>query len=222
MAGEHQLIQPGSVPGKPDDSCRRCGTCCKKGGPCLHVDDLALIQDGRIPISALFTIRTGEPVWDNIRNYISEAKEDIIKIRSIAGERTCIFFNRTQYACDAYAFRPLECRLLKCWDVRYIVDVYDQRRLSRMDFLSGNIRLLDLVAAHQEVCDYGKIGRAIKNNDMHTVEYLIRYDRAFRDLMVEKGLLDAAELDFFLGMPLSRTIRRYDIPVAEPDNEPSG
>jgi len=216
MTGRYNLIQSGSVPGVPG-SCLRCGTCCKKGGPCLHIDDLKSVQEDRIPIAALFTIRAGEPSWDNIRNRISDAEQDIIKIRSKAGERTCLFFNRIRNACDIYAFRPLECRVLKCWDIRGIIDIYDRRRLSRKDFLSDNKPVWELVVAHQAVCDYGKIDRAVKNNDMDMLAYLIRYDRAYRDLVVERGFLDARELDFFFGSPLSVTIRRYDIPVAEPD-----
>ena len=160
MPARHPFIQSGSVPGE-GDSCRRCGTCCKKGGPCLHIDDLPLIKEGRLPVSALFTIRAGEPAWDNIRNHIGGAEQDIIKIRNRAGERGCIFFNRSRNSCDIYAFRPLECRALKCWDIKNIIEVYDQQRLSRRDFLSGNTQLWEVVVAHQEVCDYGKVGRAV-------------------------------------------------------------
>lgn len=53
--------------GRVRTHCRRCGTCCEKGGPALHTDDRMLIENGHIPARYLFTIREGEPVVDNVK-----------------------------------------------------------------------------------------------------------------------------------------------------------
>ena len=60
--------------------CSRCGTCCKKGGPAFHLKDKSLLAKGRIKMNAIYTIRQGEPVYDNVINEVIAAKTDIIKI----------------------------------------------------------------------------------------------------------------------------------------------
>jgi hypothetical protein len=37
-----------------DTACRRCGTCCRKGGPALHREDRHLVVDGLIPADVYF------------------------------------------------------------------------------------------------------------------------------------------------------------------------
>ncbi len=175
------------------------------------MEDLELVESGKLPIHHLFTIRKGEPARDNIRNRICYAGEDIIKIRSRKGVTACLFYNSADHACEAYSFRPLECRVLKCWDNTEIINIYENQRLSRKDILDGSPKLWELVTVHQETCDYENIGQAVKEKDMDTVAYLLSYDRAYRDLVVEKGLLEAAVLDFFFGLPLSVTIKRFGV-----------
>ena len=40
------------------NSCRRCGTCCEKGGPGLHVADMGLLE--HIPMKDVVCLRRGE------------------------------------------------------------------------------------------------------------------------------------------------------------------
>lgn len=211
MDNRYDLRQPDSGTGR-QVNCRRCGTCCRKGGPCLHSADMHLVEKGRISIKDLFTIRQGEPARDNVRNRVRPAAEDIIKIKSREGGSACRFFNPIDQGCRVYDFRPLECRVLKCWDNTEIINVYDKQRLSRKDLLSGRKKLWEFVSVHQDVCDYLIISRAVKNRNMTSLGYLVRYDRSYRGLAVENGVLEAETLDFFLGLPLDVTLRRYGPP----------
>ena len=54
---------------KTAGECRRCGTCCEKGGPALHGEDRPLVDRGQVPARCLFTIRAGEPVRDDMRMF---------------------------------------------------------------------------------------------------------------------------------------------------------
>ena len=55
-------------------SCKRCGQCCRLGGPVLHRDDLSLLDrfdapaKGTVPfgMADLVTLRTGELVRDDV------------------------------------------------------------------------------------------------------------------------------------------------------------
>ena len=48
--------------------CRQCGTCCRKGGPALHVEDSYLLEEGIIQLQDLVTFRAGELVRDTSNN----------------------------------------------------------------------------------------------------------------------------------------------------------
>ena len=72
---KNHIIPDSSLSMKSDNSiseCKRCGTCCKKGGPCFHVEDKMLIEKGVILIKYLYTIRKGEPAYDKIRHFVKE------------------------------------------------------------------------------------------------------------------------------------------------------
>jgi Fe-S-cluster containining protein len=137
--------------------CQRCGTCCKKGGPGLHKEDLVLVESGRIPGRALFTIRTGELVRDNVKGILSPLEEEMIKIKGTSGRWTCIFYDESSKGCGIYEDRPLECRALNCRDTSEIEKVYSRSRLTRKDLLSKVAGLWDLIEEHEERCSYAKI-----------------------------------------------------------------
>ena len=59
---------------EPISECVRCGTCCGKGGPAFHHEDKMLIEQGIILSKHLYTIRAGEPVYDNVTNYKLECR----------------------------------------------------------------------------------------------------------------------------------------------------
>jgi hypothetical protein len=143
---------------------------------------------------------------------------DIIKIKGKKDSWTCIFFDEVKKGCTIYDDRPLECRVLKCWDTRELEQIYANTRLTRNDFVSSIKGLWDLVKDHQVRCDYKKIQPLIKDlagsNSDHTRRKLleiIRYDAEIRKLVVSKGGLDPDMLDFLFGRPLTKTLRNYGI-----------
>jgi len=141
----------------PISSCTRCGTCCKKGGPTLHIEDKKQIEKGYIPIKFLFTIRKHEPAFDNIQELIAPAITDIVKIKSKKGSSECVFYDPSNSECCIYKNRPVECRELKCWDIRKISHLYDKNRISRKTLLSEINDLWNLIQDHQDRCSYKKI-----------------------------------------------------------------
>ena len=190
-------------------TCRRCGVCCRKGGPCLHFADRDLVAREVIAFTDLYTIRRGEPVWDNVSDTIGYARQDIVKIRSRPDATACLFFRETDHACAVYLSRPLECRALQCWNIKAITDLYDKQRLSRRDLLASWPALWELVSAHQQTCDYEKVGQLARSGDIKGLTYLVEYDAAYRELVVERNWIEAAMLDFLFGFPLKATVRRY-------------
>lgn len=192
-------------------ACRRCGTCCNKGGPTLHAEDRTLIDSGLIPAKYLYTLRKGEVVNDAIKGCLLCLESEMIKIRGRDREWTCVFFEKSRQACGIYAHRPLECRILKCWDTRDIEAVYSQNRLARKDILSGIPALWGLIADHDLRCSHVTLRKLIDSKSgssavIKTIQEMVEYDRSIRMLVVEKAGVESNMLDFLFGRPLSEAI----------------
>ncbi len=143
--------------------CSRCGECCRKGGPALHVEDIRLVEKGWIALECLYTIRAGERAFDNVRERLENTTGDIIKIKGRPGSRTCIFLDEKNNDCTIHENRPVECRALKCWDTREIERIYSRNRLARKDLVSNIEGLWGLVEEHQAQCGYDRIMSLMKN-----------------------------------------------------------
>jgi Fe-S-cluster containining protein len=202
--------------------CKQCGTCCRKGGPSIHREDQSLIESGAIQIRHLFTIRKGELVRDNVRGGFLKTDGDIIKIKGQGDSWRCTFFDDGSNRCRIYAQRPIECRALACWNTHAIEDLYNRDRLTRRDTLAPIEGLWELVEDHQQRCAYEALGEAVKifnqpHDDKAEAEArdqilaTIRYDASLRQVAVDKGGIDPAQLDFLFGRPLTQTIKMFRI-----------
>jgi Fe-S-cluster containining protein len=171
-------------------TCRRCGTCCRRGGPALHLDDRELVESGRIPLQDLFTIRRGEPAYDNVNGTIAPAVTDIIMLRGASpGSDVCCFYDSATKGCGIYGHRPAECRALQCWDTRDIQALYNCRRLERRHLLVKAAGLRDLVQEHQQRCDYELVAelaalvKQASSEEPHArLLELVRYDESLRQV----------------------------------------
>jgi Fe-S-cluster containining protein len=209
-------------PADDQQRCRRCGTCCRKGGPGLHLEDRELVDSGKIPLSHLLTFRQGEPVYDNVSGRIAPAVTDIIRIKSLHDGRTeCVYYDPAKKGCHIYHHRPSECDALQCWDTRKIEAVYNCRRLTRRHLLCDVAGLWDLVTHHQERCDYAHIAElADRIRQRHQAEAaekelleLVRFDGHLRDLTLARGNLEPGMLEFLFGRPLSFTIKLFQLKI---------
>lgn len=196
-------------------ACTRCGICCEKGGPALHLEDKPLIEGGTLLLKHLFTIRKGEPAYDNIKEQMVPQQSDIIKIKSRKNAQTCLFYDKKSHACEIYRHRPVECRILKCWDTRGIRNMYRKNRLTRFDILGDMEGLWDLVDDHQHNCSFDDVLAFIhdakhfgKKNLLleKRVRYIIRYDMEIRSLIKQKNKVDPDILDFLFGRPVIDTL----------------
>jgi Fe-S-cluster containining protein len=201
--------------------CKRCGTCCTKGGPSFHHADKALIKDGVIHSKYLYTIRKGEWAYDNVRQRLEPVSSDIIKTKEKNDSWTCIFFDETQSACAIYENRPLECRALKCWDTRELENLYAKKRLTREDLISEIEGLWSLIKDHQQRCNYEiiqKLVNIIKSNPGDVgarlkLDEIIKFDTEIRKLVVSTAGLEPEMLDFLFGRPLPRAIKKMGLKV---------
>ncbi|MFO7964830.1 MAG: YkgJ family cysteine cluster protein [Desulfobacterales bacterium] len=214
---------------RPRQSCTRCGTCCRKGGPAMHLEDKPLIERGDLHLRDLMTIRNGEPAYDNIRGETAPATSDIIKIKSRQNDSACIFYDDANRACGIYRNRPLECRMLKCWDTRDILTIYNRNRLSRFDLIGMSPEWWDLVNDHQNRCSYDDVlifvNTAMKTGEKDAIlekkaAYAIRYDMEIRVLIRQNDRIDSEKLNFLFGRPMTDTLSSMGVRVHYRNGKP--
>ena len=208
-----------------DTQCKRCGTCCRAGGPALHLEDMELVQSGKLPLKDLYTIRKGEMARDNVKGTLAPVAAELIKIKGAGRTWTCCYYDEDSKGCTVYANRPLECRVLNCRDTAAIEAIYDQDRLTRKDLLADVPQLWDLVADHEQKCGYealAELAEKVKTrSDQQAVDSLVDmvgYDQHLRDLIREKGQLDPSLLEFLFGRPLAATLPGFGL-QARPEGE---
>ncbi len=213
-------MKASSSPEDNRDTCRRCGECCRRGGPAFHPVDRPLIEKGLIPAACLYTIRPGEPVHDNVAGRLAFAEADIIKIKGRGDDWTCCFLAAQSQECGIYGDRPEECRRMQCWDTREIEAFYRQERLSRRDLLGAIEGLWELITHHEKRCSYrrlkeisGRLATGEREKTLAEIRDMVRYDESLRQLLVEQGRAQADMLDFLLGRPLIRTLPGFHIQV---------
>ncbi|MGA6926812.1 MAG: YkgJ family cysteine cluster protein [Desulfosarcina sp.] len=202
--------------------CRRCGTCCEKGGPALHRDDRPLVDQGHIPAGCLFTIRKGERVIDNVNGVPEFLAEEILKIKGQNGLWCCFFYDRPSRGCRIYDHRPVECRALNCRDTRRIEAIYRTARLTRRDLLGGISGLWELIADHEQRCGYqvlqALVGEGLDPSRLKQekeILEIVRFDAHIRELTVERAGLDGRLLEFIFGRPLIDTIKTFGIQLVK-------
>jgi Fe-S-cluster containining protein len=201
-----------------DFECKCCGTCCRAGGPGLHLEDRALVQSGKIPLKDLYTIRKGELARDNVKGTLQPVTAELIKIKGVGRIWTCCYYDPDSKGCTIYEDRPLECRVLNCRDTAGIEAIYDQQRLTRKDLLDAVPHLWDLVEEHEKKCSYRVLAelaaRLKEGPDQVTADNLVEmvgYDSHLRGLITEKGRPDPALLDFLFGRPLADTLPGFGL-----------
>ncbi|MCF8035982.1 MAG: YkgJ family cysteine cluster protein [Desulfobacteraceae bacterium] len=192
--------------------CTRCGTCCEKGGPALHAEDLDLVMQKKIPAQDLYTIRRGETVHDNVSGELINTPQEIIKLKPAEHSAACIYYDAGQKACRIYDIRPLECRLMACWDTGPLEAAYEADRLDR-DSVFGNLEwLMDLIRTHEEKCGYEMIAALAEKRQFkdagagEDILEAVRYDAEMRRVVREKAGMGEGMLELIFGRPLEKTI----------------
>ncbi|MEW6665986.1 MAG: YkgJ family cysteine cluster protein [Thermodesulfobacteriota bacterium] len=204
--------------------CVRCGECCLKSSPTLQVEDLPLIENGWLPKKSLLTIRKGEMVRDNIRGTLTLTDREMIKVRERKGAgRGCLFYDDQGKACRIYSHRPLQCAVLKCWDTKEFMRVFEGPKLARASLIHDET-LRGLLDVHEKRCSYRLLESCVRDipkrgeEAVKRVMELLRFDFHLRNLVCTKLGIDEGEMDFLFGRPMVDTIVMFGLKVVqEPD-----
>ncbi len=206
--------------------CTRCGTCCAKGGPALHREDLPRLAQGAFARRDLITFRRGELVRDQISGNLVALDEEIVKLHGRdTANWTCRFLNMVDHLCFIYENRPAECRALDCWHPEEISAMYDKERITRFDILGADSGLAELIRVHEESCGYAALERLAARFDEDPAARegfaeAVRFDMAFRAVVQEKASLPADELAFYFGRTLGDTAHMFGLRVVNTEHGP--
>ncbi|WP_432735157.1 YkgJ family cysteine cluster protein [Maridesulfovibrio sp. FT414] len=203
------------------NECKQCGTCCRKGGPALHTQDLGLLRESEgLDLTDIVTLRKGELVFDQPENAVAPLKEEILKVKGAGGSWTCKFLAVSSQVCRIYKNRPLECQTLFCGDPDPLLKIYDKDRLTRRDILPEGHPVLELIEEHDRRCSPKKLASLAtevvadwngKEDLRADLREMMIYDKSVRDLVVEKAGLPEEAMDFFFGRPLGIILKGYGI-----------
>jgi Fe-S-cluster containining protein len=202
--------------------CKRCGTCCEKGGPVLHLQDLDFLQNGIVSLEQLLVIRKGELAFNPFNEQVEPAPVEMLKL---AGEGTsweCPFHRNEDglSSCLIHADRPLECRLLKCWDTAAIEKVTFKDCLSRFDLIGTDHDIRSELVKHENECSYQKLwqyANEVKNGDLASlapVQKILSRDLHIRRELIGKFRLTLAQELFYCGQPMFQVVRNEEFSVS--------
>lgn len=184
--------------------CLRCGECCRRQTPVLHLPDLPLIREAVIGLGQLLTLRRGERAYSPLKGKLLVLGEEMVKIRPLPSGPGP-FYDPATRSCTIYERRPLQCRALKCWEPEsFERETRGAPRLKRRDVLAGG-PLAELVARHEREVDCRLALRLLERGGPEAsrkVAALIERDRRLR----QEAACEAAELDFLFGRPLSESL----------------
>lgn len=194
-------------------TCRRCGICCRKNGPVLHIQDKHLILEKILSPENMVVLRAGEPAMDNISGKPVLLEGEIIKVRGKkAGSWSCVFHDHETNLCSIHSNRPRQCRVLECWNPEKMMQSYKQDLLTRNHLLAEKSALEEIIALHESKCSVRQLVQLIKDDlvipgqNSREIKSIISYDQTFRKTFQEKTKINQKALDYYLGRPLEEII----------------
>lgn len=190
--------------------CKQCGTCCRKGGPALRQEDLALVHQGYIQHDQLVTIRRGEMGYNPVIARFEPVPVELLKIRGQGSGWTCLFFAEAENACAIYAHRPATCRILQCWQPEALLATIYQDTLCRADLINHHDPILAEIDRHEQACS-GRLFTDLLSQiggkeDLAQLTELVRSDLAIRAEVAKTAGLSLEMEMFLFGRPFFKQL----------------
>jgi len=191
-------------------NCKRCGTCCRQGGPALHGPDLKLLRSGTLRTEDLITVRRGELAFQPLADRPEPVTHEFLKLSGQHGTWCCLFYDEQSQGCRCYSHRPLACQLLDCTDTGPILDIAGQDLLTRFACIAADDPLLPLIREHEQRCpcpDLHALAGDLAQDTLDParlaeLEAAVALDLAFRSRVAAELRLSVAQEMFSFGRPL--------------------
>lgn len=185
----------------------------------MHGEDLPLIRSGRIPMSALITIRKGELAHHPVHG-LQPVTVELVKIIGAGRQWNCCYYDETD-GCTIYDHRPHACRVLKCWDTEEILAIVEKGTLTRFDILDPDDPLIAVIREHERICPCDDLQEIRKNlrrlpgEKKKELEKRVREDLRFRTRIIADYQLKLSKELFCFGRPFFQLLQALGVGVAE-------
>ncbi len=195
----------------PLPACIQCGECCLRGSPTLHVDDLELLRENKIPWEYVYTLRRGEPVHNPLTGKPFFLVDERIKISEKPGTNECVFYDPKNRLCTIYENRPLQCRAQACWDISAFKQLEDIPYLTRHDIFGEIEVLMDIIAEHEKKCSFEKLHALFKLLDKNQsianqIIELVSFESHFRSFIQKELNIPKATTKLLFGRSLENLL----------------
>ena len=211
------------MPESNEKKCDCCGTCCRNGGPPLHVQDIELVRTGGLVVDDLVTVRCGELVLPPLATKPVPAQSEWIKIQGVGSDWCCRFLDASSNSCTIYKQRPSSCRALKCWDTDEIMAMAGRDLLARSDLINSDDPILQFVQLHEKRCPVPDMENIVdtliedkqRNKVLKELTGLVKDDLQIRTQVVKEFNVSVARELFYFGRPLFQLLHPLGIAAVE-------
>ena len=161
------------------------------------------------------TIRKGELSINPVNDALEPVPVELIKVTGKDDEWTCFFYDEQKSACLLYENRFLECRLLKCWDIRDFLNVFGKRTLVRSDLINTGDAILDVMKDHDRLCPASEVEKLIsytlrekeKETSKKKLADFVSKDMEIRSFAIHELGMKSEFERFIFGRPLADIIK---------------
>jgi Fe-S-cluster containining protein len=199
--------------------CKRCGTCCTKGGPTLHREDRKILLAGYAGYQHLITIRKGELAFNPVHGKLQPVRREIIKVIGKEDSWTCYFFDEKENACTIYENRFLECRILKCWDTSELESIIGKNTLRRTDVINPDDPIITVIETHDKECSCQEVEELIskvssgkqKKQHLERLASIVQKDIGIRSFAFDELGLNSEYEQFIFGRPITEILNSHGL-----------
>ncbi len=205
----------------PVPYCLRCGDCCRQGSPTLYVEDMTILRQGIIKRLDLLTLRPGEIGFSNATQDLVLLPEERIKIKEKPGGRECLFLDPETKGCSIYEDRPLQCRVMECWNPDNFQGLNSHAFLSRKELLNPDDPLIPIIESHTKRCGVTDLQEALSGikKGMAAAQDealdILFFDQHLREYLNQEQGIALENQVFLIGRPVSDLIYSFGFRIEE-------
>lgn len=195
--------------------CLRCGDCCRQGSPTLYLEDLPILRQGTIRRLDLLTLRAGEIGFSNVNQDLVLLDEEQVKVKEKPGSRECLFLDAETGLCGIYENRPIQCRVMECWNPDIFYDLKAQKYLTRKELFNPDDPLVPIIESHSKRCSLDDLQRALSRAQRGFADAqeealdILFFDQHLREYLDREQGISPENQVFLIGRPVSDLIRSF-------------